>query len=261
MSIKRMNFTSRRRLTRDQANVVIHPAPDASVPATFDVELDLSTLRPAADAARVFVEAYHQTTRMRFDFGTVGAIVKPPMNKLRLQEFSEWRDIRFRVKITGVNHDHGRILAWADRIKPRGPEDQDELDLVRFRDADLYGLLWDMDYDDEGPIVQIERNAGGAQRVGRSDHFIAAVYPEVLRRALEKALLEEQMSHDDPEHWFQRWYAGYLKAKLGMNPPPPPDQQEPRREWIKNAVHAFGGRFQIVHHWPAEDAQQAGGKP
>jgi hypothetical protein len=257
--IRRMNFTSRKRLTREHANVVIHPAPDPTGPATFDVELDLTPLRPAADAARIFVEAYHQTTRMRFDFGTVAAPVKPPPPQRRLHEFPDWRDVRFRVKVTDVDGTHGRIVAWADRIKPKGPEDQDEPDLVRFRDADLDGLLWDIEFDDDGPVVLVERKAGGAQRIGRDDAFIAAVYPEVLRRSLDEALLVQQAVHDDPQHWLKEWHDGYLKAKLGLRKPPPPDQEAARREWIREAVGAFSRRFQIVQHWPTDDSQQPGG--
>jgi len=257
--IKRMNFTSRRRLTREHANVVIHPAPDPAAPATFDVVLDLTPLRPAADAARVFVEAYHQTTRMRFDFGTVAVPLKPSPGQLELTEFADWRDVRFRVKVTDVDGAHGRILALADRIKPKSPEDQDEPDLVRFRDTDLYGLLWDIDFDDEGPIVLIERGAGGAQQVGRNDLFKAAVYPEILRRSLERALIEDEAAHDDPQHWIKLWYEGYLKPKLGLAPPPPPEEKQSRREWISRAVRAFAGRFRVVQYWPATDAQHAGG--
>src|SRR4051812_26575624 len=100
MPIKRMNFTSRKRLTRDAANVVIHPAPDPAAPATFDVDFDLTPLRPDANDARIFVEAYHQTTRMRFDYGTVAAPLAPPPARRRLVEFSDWRDVRFRIKVT-----------------------------------------------------------------------------------------------------------------------------------------------------------------
>jgi len=253
-----MNFTSRKRLTRDHANLVIHPAPDPGVPAVFDVELDLAHLRPAADSARIFVEAYHQTTRMRFDFGTVAAPVKPPLAERRLHEFPDWRDVRFRVKITDVTRSPGRILAWANRIKPKGPEQRDESDLVRFRDADLEGLLWDIEFDEEGPIVLVERNAGGAQRVGRSDAFIAAAYPEILRLSLERALIEEKAAHDDPQHWLKLWYDGYLKPKLGAGPPP--EQDQAKRSWITDVVRAFGRRFEVVDYWRSDNAHPEGGK-
>lgn len=261
MPIKRINFTSRRRLTRDHANVVIHPAPEPATPASFDVELDLTGLRPDADAARVFVEAYHQTTRMRFDFGTVAAPIKPPPSQRRLIEFPDWRDVRFRVKVTDVTDSHGRILALGDRIKPTGPEDQDQSDLVRFRDADLFGLLWDIEFDEEGPIVLVDRTAGGAQRIARNEHFIAAVYPEVLRRSLDRALVEDGVAHDDTEHWLSVWYEGYLKPKLCRPEPPPAEDHAGRRTWISETVSEFARRFQIVQYWSATEDGSTGGQP
>jgi len=249
MPIQRINFTSRRKLTREQANVLIHPAADPTAPASFDVQLDLNGLRPRGDAARVFVEAYHQTTRMRFDFGTVAAPICPIPLERRLHEFEDWKFVRFRVKVTDVTETPGRIIAWANQIKPTGPDDQNQSDLLRFKDDDLYGRLWDLVYDEEGPIVLIERTAGGAQKVGRDSHFIAAAYPEILRRALDNALLEEKAVHDDPEHWFKTWYDGFLKAKLGLPEPPAAGYDPARRVWINKAVNAFATKFQVVSHW------------
>lgn len=255
MSVKRINFTNRRKLTRDHANVVIHPPLEGEGPATFDAQLDLALLRPDADAARVFVEAYHQTTRMRFDFGTVGAVIPPPREQRRLDEFDDWRDVLFRVKVTDVTDTRGRLIGLGDQIKPGNPEENPQLDLVRFKDADLFGLLWDMSFDDHGPVVLIERAAGGANTVGREEPFRAAVYPELLRRTLQKALLEDAVPHDDEAHWFKEWYDGYLHPKLGLSPPPPPDSDGPCREWIDDAVRRFAGHFRLAEYWPADRAE------
>jgi hypothetical protein len=257
MAVQRINFTNRKRLTREQANVAIRPDGDGG-PATFDAILDLSLLAPAADAARVFVEAYHQSTRMRFDFGTVALVKQPALR--RLHEFPDWRDVRFRVKVTDVTGSPGRIVALADRIKPKGPDDNEEPDLVRFKDADLDGLLWDVDFDDEGPIVLVERTAGGAQKLGRDDHFIAAAFPEVLRRALERALVEDKAAHDDSAHWFKLWFDGYFVPKLALKAPPPADQESGRRQWITNAVNLFARRFQMASYWAADDGAKLGEK-
>jgi hypothetical protein len=218
------------------------------------VLLDLAPLRPHADAGRIFVEAYHQTTRMRFDFGTVAAPVFPPPLDRRLHDFDDWRFVRFRVKVTDVTDSPGRIIAWADRIRPKGPDDQDQSDLVRFKDEDLYGRLWDLDFDDEGPIVLIDRATGGSQKIGRDDRFIAAAYPEILRRVLHKALIEDQATHDDSTHWFNEWYEGFLKAKLRLAEPGTDNDPASLRAWIDNAVEVFSRHFQIAGHWA--DAQE-----
>lgn len=248
MTVKRINYSGRKKLTRAQANVVIHPPSSEGEAATFEAKLELSKLGPDAANAKVFIEAYHRTSRVRFDFGTVSALVEPAISERRLEEFDDWRHIRFRVKVSDVTASAGRILAMADRIKPQGLDDQDEPDLVRFCDADLDGRLWDIDFDDNGPIVQVERSAGGAQVVGRSDQFRAAVYPEILRRTLQRAIFEEMASVDDEEHWLSTWFHGFLKAKLNLSAPP----AEPitsQIEWIDEAVNSFGRRFRLADLW------------
>src|SRR5690606_24240381 len=113
-------------------------------------------------------------------------------------------------------------------------------------------LLWELDFDDKGPVVLVDGSAGGAQRVGRNDLFIATAYPEILRQALTRALIVDRMPHDDPQHWISRWYDGYLRAKLRMKPPPA-NNDEACREWIDEAVRAFGRHYQVVRHWATDD--------
>lgn len=249
MTVKRINFTQRSRLTREQANVAIHPDGDDR-PATFEAKLDLSELRASAGDARVFVEAYHQTTRMRFDYGTVEATTAPPPDDLRLTEFADWKDVRFRVKVTDVTGSPGKLVAWADRIKPQGPDDQDEPDLVLFKDADLLGLLWDLEFDDErGPVVRIEKKHG-AQEVGRDPVFQSAVFPEVMRRTLEYAFIEEKTPYPSPGHWSTQWVDGFIKPKLGLKAPPPfEDGAADIRLWINRAVETFARQHRIADLW------------
>lgn len=250
MSVQRINFTQRSRLTRDQANVVIHPDGDDK-PATFEARLNLEQLPASAADAKVFVEAYHQTTRMRFGYGTVAAISEPPLNDRRLTEFADWTDVRFRVKVTDVTDTPGRLLAWADRIKPKGPDDHDEPDLVHFKDAELFGKLWDMEFDDEkGPIVLIEQRLG-AQQVGRDDRFCACVFPEVLRRTLEYAFLDERVPYPQPGHWSTTWVDGFIKPKLGMKPPPSVDDagEQALRQWVQLAVDNFARKHRMSDLW------------
>lgn len=245
MPVKRLNFTNRSKLTREQANVLVHPGQ----PATFEAVLNLSHLPESAGTARVFVEAYHRTTRMRFPFGTVASPAPPPLHELRLTEFPDWKDVSFRVKVTDVTDSPGRIIAWANNIHPKGPDDDKQNDLVRWKDADLGGRLWDIEFDEKGPVVLVEKTVGHAT-VGQDGRFIAVAYPEILRRSLGEALLVEKTTGDDPEHWFTAWNKGYLTEKLGL-PTVPPDANdiEQRRDWIEQAVAAFGSQFKLVDQW------------
>lgn len=250
MSVQRINFTQRSRLTREQANVTIHPDGEEQ-PATFEAQLNLADFRETSGDARVFVEAYHQTTRMRFDYGTVAACSPPPPAKLRLTEFLDWRDIRFRVKVTDVRETPGKLIAWADRIRPQGPDDKDEPDLVHFKDAELFGRLWDLEFhEDRGPVVLIEKKHG-AQEVGRDPTFQSAVFPEVLRRTLDCVYLEEQMPYPNPGHWSTLWVDGFIKTKLGLPAPPSVegDGEPAVRKWIQQVVETFARHHRMADLW------------
>jgi hypothetical protein len=247
MPVKRLNFTNRSKLTREQANIIIHPGS----PATFEAVLDLSHLPEPAGSAAIFVEAYHRTTRMRFAFGTVANLTPPSPLELRLTEFSDWRDVSFRVKVTDLTGSPGRIIAWANNIRPKGPDDDKQNDLVRWKDAELDGRLWDMEFDEHGPVVLVEKSVGYAA-VGQDARFIAIAYPEILRRTLDHVLLYEKMPLEDNESWFAPWYKSYLRGKLGL-PPAPEDiaDVEQRRDWIEQAVAVFGRQFKVVDQWIA----------
>lgn len=255
MAIRRLNFTDRSRLSREQANFRILPGQTDNEPATFESHLDFSDLPKDACDAKVFIEAYQQTTRMRFDFGTVGNLLPPPPLDLTLHEFSDWRDIKFRVRVTDVTNRPGAVLAWANQITPQRPAASEGVDLLRFRDRTLEGPLWDLEYDDDGPIVAVEKLAGGAQAVGRDPHFIAIAYPEILRRTLEQALIADEVGVSDQEHWFHHWHEGYLREALGLREAP--DDLSARREWIHEAVNAFGRKFHLAGVWPSSMEEEA----
>lgn len=248
MTVKRINYSGRLKLTRDEASVRVWPPTRSTDKACFDVQLDLARLLPSFSDALVFVEAYQRSVRMRFAFGTVANIAEPPPNQRVLSEFPEWQDVQFRIKITDVTASSGRIVAWADRIKPQGLDNGNETDLVRFRDAELRGRLWDVEFDELGPIVLVERDQGGAQSVGRSNYFRAAAYPEILRRVLFQALILDDGSVDDEDYWLKLWYEGFLHSKLKLSEPPDGTTQE-KIEWIDDAVVKFASKLQISTLW------------
>ncbi len=246
MTVKRLNFTQRIKLTRDEANVLIHPGQ----PATFEAVLDLSRLPDSQKSARVFIEAYHRTTRMRFPFGTVESHPSPPQQELRLTDFPDWKDVRFRIKVTDVGESPGRIVAWANNIQPKGPDDDEQDDLVRWKDKELNGRLWDMDFDESGPYVVVEKAIGYAN-LGQNNDFRAAAYPEILRRTLVQALLIDKATGDDPEDWFTRWTEGFLVGKLHLQPPPQDDDPGVLCKWIDDAVEQFCRHFNFASIWLA----------
>lgn len=254
----RLNYTHRRKLTLEKMSIRIYPAENQ--PATFDINLNLDDLQGDHDDAHVFVEAYRQSTRMRFDWGTVGSMAPPPIEERRLTEFEEWKHIRFRIKITDINHEVGKLIAWRNQIKPKGPEDEQDNDLIYFENADLDGRVWDLRFDDDlGPVVLIDKKAGNRHDVGGNPKFQAAVYPEVMRRTLIQAFITDEENGDDEQHWSHAWLQGFLKPQLKVQDPPPLDEGDPsgRREWIEEAVRIFAKRNDLNLLWNPEAKEQS----
>ena len=70
MSIRRINSTGRKKIVRGDARISVRPDPDGVL--TFNAMINLADYDLPNDA-HVFVEAYRQTTFMRFRHGTVAA--------------------------------------------------------------------------------------------------------------------------------------------------------------------------------------------
>ena len=121
--LRRFNYTNRVRILHEDVRFSLH---DEGGCWSFDAVLNLGDYELPADAL-VCVEAYRQTTWMRFDYGTVSEQVVPANRGLT--EFDSPEDIRFRVRVTsrGTEEDpHGLLLAEADRVQLRSPEDKQE---------------------------------------------------------------------------------------------------------------------------------------
>lgn len=245
----RLNYTNRKRLGLDMIDIRIQPEDGRA--ATFDARLNLADLRPEHDAARVFVEAYRQSIRMRFDFGTVANLESPDIDGRRLTEFEDWKRVLFRIKVTRVTPgDHGRLAAWRNGIRPVGPEDAPERDLLYFENADLDGRVWDLRFDDDlGPVVLIDHRAGDRHDVGGDLKFQASAYPEILRRTLTQAFVLDQENGDDEEHWSWVWLQGFIKPRLKLSDPPPLEDQAARLEWIDQAVQTFARHHRFSGQW------------
>jgi hypothetical protein len=80
MAIRRLNYTKRKRIAQAHARVALIQRKNP--PSEFEVNLALESYSLPAEA-RVFVEAYRQTTWMRFDYGTVAPISRPQVDRIR----------------------------------------------------------------------------------------------------------------------------------------------------------------------------------
>jgi hypothetical protein len=230
--IRRLNYTGRIRLSREDTQIVLEQQNDKF---SFRADLRLGDYKLPSDAL-VFVEAYRQSIWMRFAFGTVGAVL-PAANRV-LSEFDTPEDVRFRVKVTKAADQH-ILLAAADEIPLRRADEQEggRLPLLPVKPEDLEHQLWRLDFSDDKPRLLINSSAGDWRAIARSPAFHALVYPAALREVLTRVLIiDGHDDRDDLDDWRSLWMR-FAVSLPGMDSPPSED--EGRYDWVDSAVQAF----------------------
>jgi hypothetical protein len=247
--IRRLNYTSRKRIARSDIDIVLGGSPEAP---SFDAALDLGAYGFPPDA-RVFVEAYRQTVLMRFDFGTVSAPGLP--HDRTLADFQSTEEILFRVRVTATSGRPGVLLGEADRLRPREPDRMPDqrLPLLPAMPDDLGQEVWRVDFEG-GTTLLVNRDLPDWKQTVSSDAFRAIAYPAAMRQILERILFVEKYAEtDDPYDWRSQWlqFASQVPGSRAV-----PVSREDQSEWIENAVAAFARRFHLLSRYSADLAQQ-----
>lgn len=254
--IRRLNYTGRRRIPRENIRIAIYRNGDTE---EFDARVSCDGLC-LPDSAFLLVEAYHKSDWMRFDFGTVGQVVIP--RDRRLTAFYRGARVLFRVKAVAADVESGKILAEADRIVPLSPDsdrDRDPLLPVRVVDglgSQIWRLIWE-----SGPVLELNRQEPEVKRLLTSDpRFKWLILPQVLRSILIRVLVEEMDEDEDAQGGGegQRWI-DFAHSLHPVEPPKPDDRDmELIENWVDDVVAAFCGRNNVMQNWrwslrPEED--------
>src|SRR5207245_4335473 len=171
MSIRRINFTGRKRIVRQDAQIFVRPDSDGVL--TFDATINLTDYG-LPDDAHVFVEAYRLETFMRFPHGTVAAPQPPRGAARRLTEFASRDGLRFRVKVTSTGDRAGMLLAEGDRIPFSDDEEQPDnrIALLPPAPAELGQEIWRVDViDANGPLLLVNSRVRDWKAVACSPPF------------------------------------------------------------------------------------------
>lgn len=233
MAVRRINYTDRKRVALADAEFILRTNPNGS--ASFDARIDLARYEFPGDA-RVFVEAYRQTTLMRFDFGTVSTPEVPADRTL--SEFETPDEVMFRLRVTAASGNPGMMLGEADQIRPRqqGEEPDRRIPLLPSVPDDLGEEIWRIEFD-ANTWLKVNNRLPDWKETARSPVFRALVYPAAMRQILERILLIEKFTAtDDPEDWRSRWLQFAERLPGSRAVPRAADEHE---EWIENAVSAF----------------------
>jgi hypothetical protein len=258
MSIKRINSTGRCKILRGDARISVRPDRDGVL--TFVATINL-TEYGLPDNAQVFVEAYRQTTFMRFPHGTVAAPQPPRDLAARLTAFATGEGLLFRVKVTSTGDRAGLLLAEADGIPVSDDAEQPDnrIALLPPAPGELGQETWRVDLTGaNGPLLLVNSRVSDWKAVAASPLFRSIVYPAAMRQVLWHIYkVEETRTMDDPDDWRCRWFA-FAAALPGTGDPPlTSDDDEEWADWITEAVESFARQHQMLDHYTAFLAEEA----
>lgn len=252
MSIRSFNYTGRRRITRDEVSLKLSQTSDKT--GTFDANICLDKGHALPAEAVVSVEAYRGSSAswMRFSYGTVSAL-KPPPDR-RLTEFDGTDGILFRVKVTSPGQNQGMILAEADALSPRAPDEEEQLpqSILPVRsDKTLEKRVWRLDFKDE-PVLLVNSALGEKWDVVRDQAFMALVMPEVLEAILVRILFVDKYKDDDQDEengdWHSKWLR-FVRSIPGTTDQPDIDEKDTLEDWIEGIVGAFSRKQRILDQY------------
>lgn len=267
---RRLNYTDRKRIKRDDVSIRLHRNGEGLV---FDAALQLTDykLDRITPPPQVYVEAYRGASALwkRFDYGRYGTI-QPPADR-SLDEFGVPEGILFRVKVSAAADDTlGRLLAEADGIRPRLPDEQDAHGerLIQHVAADDIGdELWRVtDFDSQLPLLKVNsRVPMGVDQFLRDPQHRAVVMPAVMRQILTRILILDRDAWDDEDgNWQVRWL-NFASGLPGVSQRPQADEESGRlrnadelERWIDDAVESFAARAGLFTAAFAELAMQEG---
>lgn len=252
MSIRRINSTGRKRILREDARIFVRQDSDGVL--SFDATLNLTDYG-LRDDANVFVEAYRQTSFMRFPHGTVAAPRPPPGLARRLTEFTSRDALLWRVKVTSTGDLAGVLLAKGDRIPVSDDEEQphNRIALLPPAPAELGQETWRVDLDGaDGPLLLVNKRVGDWKAVAASPLFRSLVYPAAMRQVLWYIYkVEETRTMDDAGDWRCRWLAFAAALPSVSDPPLISEDDDMWKEWITQAVESFARQHQMLDHYKA----------
>lgn len=235
--IRKLNYTGRKKIKH--SSVVIETA-DLDHSRSFNARVDFTGYNLPGDA-RVYIEPYYRLSFMRFDCGTVGHFSVPLDTELKSIPYSDI--IYFRIKVVDENGTSGRLLAFADKIRPLGLDEGQEQNRsilpVDYR-IDLGQQVWKVSFTGPVPVLHINSQIENGRTLVQSHEFYALVLPSVIREIMNELLRECSDDEADEDHWTGLWLR-YVKVVLRVNDKPnaAEDMQEDQQEWVDEVVGAF----------------------
>jgi hypothetical protein len=204
-------------------------------------ELFLANLDLPGDAQVYCVPKAHDAEKP-VSLGQVGNL-KNIGEILPIEGLSSNAPLKFRFLI--VDYDTSMILASAENMRAKSP-DEDGFDaLLPVNVRDLGSLIWRMELTpDDDPLLELNKNYLGIAEKLRTDvEYQALIIPEAVRQVLIH--LVENNSDPDPENWVQKWIRWL--SDLGFKDIPEEDETSSKdiEEWAEKVVQKFSKKYEL----------------
>ena len=228
---------------RECVDIRLEPAGSTGV-ATAAVSLRLADLGFPEDA-KIVLEAYHRSSGMRFECGTVGQPTPSPL--LQLNEIDGTASILFRLKVVDPASGSGRILGSADRIRPASNDDNEaRRSIFPISERPLGHEVWRVDVDEAGPsLVLNSRVPGFKHRILESPLMQGVILPAAFRIVLEHLVADPTPDDNDEDDWRTLWLR-YLKEEFAIDEDLRSLSSEEAREWVDSTVRQFCQTHEFV---------------
>jgi hypothetical protein len=234
---RRINSTGRERIKREGIDIrILEPA--SGEPLKAKASIDLSG-HDFPSTAAIALEAYHRSSGMRFDCGTVGNVQIPPL--LVLDEVDRSGSVLFRVKVIDTQAEPGKILGSALGVQPTSENKEDgqrSLFPVIFRDLGEQTWKVQINYGDRPKLVLNKEIPGISHRLHENPLLQGFLLPAALRIVLEELVRDREPEDDDELGWKSEWLQ-YCKVGLGIQDDPTELNPDDRADWVERALSRF----------------------
>ncbi len=234
---RRINSTGRKRIKRERIEIrMLEVRPGEPLKATASLQLsDLGF----PHAARVAIEAYHRSSGMRFDCGTIHEMNIPPL--LVLDEVDQNGAVLFRVKVVDTGPGMGKLLGSAERIQARSKDEAEgRRSLFPVEDRDLGYEVWKVEVDnDVKPVLILNNRIPSLKYHILENPLIQGVLlPAALRIVIRKLADDPAAVDDDESEWKQDWLR-YCQEELRITGDPVIMNMDDRKDWVDEVVRRF----------------------
>lgn len=234
---RRMNFSGRRRILRNQCIFTLRP--DQSRGMNLDCSIDLRGVPCEGDCV-VYLEVHRSQQLKRFNLGPL----LPEVNatSLDVSGFEDDAGLGITIKVVRSDLDSKPIVALARNLAI-GVDDDGIANrpLLAVRRVRIDSRLWRIDpCFDSGPFLEVSDRVVDWRHFVRSRQFLALAMPSAIRDVLIELLLvqKHEVGDDSSDSMGDRWLE-FFGSLIGEDGPPELDDPGVVMQWIDSAVEAF----------------------